>query len=68
MYLEFSEALNALINAYFCIEREEDMELQIAGSEEDRDAMLPLLFVSTHREKSEIESEIKRILKDYHHN
>jgi len=29
---------------------------------------MPLLFVSSHREKNEIESEIKRILKDYHHN
>ena len=27
MYLEFSEALNILINAYFCIEKEEDMEI-----------------------------------------
>jgi hypothetical protein len=68
MYLEFSEALNTLINAYFSIEKEEDMEIQIAGSEEDRNELMPLLFVSSHREKNEIESQIKLMLKEYHHN
>jgi len=68
MYLEFSEALNTLINAYFSIEKEEDMEIQIAGSEEDRNELMPLLFVSSHREKNEIECQIKLMLKEYHHN
>lgn len=67
MYLDFSHALNQLINTYFCIEDDRDMELQIAGSEEDRNDLMPLLYVSTNREKAEIESEIKRILRDYHH-
>ena len=43
------------------------MEIQIAGSEEDRNDLMPLLYVSSHREKAELESEIKRILKEYHH-
>lgn len=28
---------------------------------------MPLLYVESHREKAELESEIKKILKDYHH-
>jgi hypothetical protein len=28
---------------------------------------MPLLYVGSHREKAELESEIKRILKEYHH-
>lgn len=67
MYLEFSHALNQLINTYFCIENESDMEVQIAGSEDDRNDLMPLLYVSSHREKAELESEIKRILREYHH-
>ena len=67
MYYEFSRALNELINTYFGIEKEEDMEVQIAGSEEERNSMMPLLYVESHREKAELESEIKKILKNYHH-
>lgn len=67
MYLEFSAALNELINTYFMIEKEEDMEIQIAGSEEERNLMMPLLYIESHRGKNELESEIKKILKDYHH-
>jgi len=43
------------------------MEIQIAGSEQERNELMPLLYVSSHREKAELESEIKRILKEYHH-
>lgn len=67
MYMEFSKALNQLINTYFLIEKEEDMEVQIAGSEEERNSMMPLLYVESHREKAELESEIKKILKNFHH-
>jgi hypothetical protein len=67
MYLEFSQALNQLINTYFCIEKEEDMEIQIAGSVEDRNDLMPLMYVSGDREMNELKSEIKRILKEYHH-
>jgi hypothetical protein len=43
------------------------MEIQIAGDEEERNNMMPLLYIDTHREKSELESEIKKTLKSYHH-
>ena len=43
------------------------MEIQIAGDEEERNNMMPLLYIDTHREKSELESEIKKVLKSYHH-
>ena len=45
----------------------EDMEVQIAGSEEERNLLIPLCYVETHREKAELESEAKQILRDYHH-
>ena len=67
MYLKFSQQLNELINRYFSISKEEDMEVQIAGSEEERNIMMPTCYVDTHRDKAELESEIKKILKSYHH-
>ena len=42
------------------------MEVQIAGSEEERNLMMPTCYVDTHRDKAELESEIRCILKDYH--
>ena len=41
--------------------------MQIAGSEEERNLMMPTMYVDTHRDKAELESEIRKILKDYHH-
>eukprot|EP00351_Strombidinopsis_sp_SopsisLIS2011_P000462 CAMPEP_0116873062 /NCGR_PEP_ID=MMETSP0463-20121206/4032_1 /TAXON_ID=181622 /ORGANISM="Strombidinopsis sp, Strain SopsisLIS2011" /LENGTH=120 /DNA_ID=CAMNT_0004514347 /DNA_START=3370 /DNA_END=3732 /DNA_ORIENTATION=+ len=66
-YKGFSVQLNRLINKYFANEKEEDMEIEIAGSEQDRNEMMPLLYIDSHREKSALESEIKIILKKYHH-
>jgi len=37
---------------YFSIENEEDMEIQVAGGEEERNAMMPLLYVDNSREKA----------------
>lgn len=31
------------------------MEIQIAGSEEERNIMMPLLYIETHRDKAAIE-------------
>jgi len=42
------------------------MEVQVAGSEEERNALMPTAYVDTHRDKAELESEIKQVLKDYH--
>ena len=80
MYLDFSKQLNELINIYFSITNEgkhpflfnfilcfiEEMEVQIAGSEEERNLMMPTAYVDTARDAAEIESEIRKILKDYH--
>jgi len=66
-YKGFSVQLNGLINKYFAIENEEDMEIAIAGTEQDRNDMMPLLYIDSHRDKAALESEIKRILRDYHH-
>ena len=37
----------------------EEMEVQIAGSEEERNELIPLCYIETHREKAELESEVK---------
>lgn len=66
-YRGFSVQLNTLINKYFANENEEDMEIEIAGTEQDRNDLMPLLYIDSHREKSALESEIKLILKNYHH-
>lgn len=59
MYLEFSRQLNKLINIYFSITDESEMEVQVAGTEEERNALMPTAYVDTHRDKAELESEIK---------
>lgn len=33
----------------------ENMEVQIAGSEEERNVMMPLLYIDSHREKANVE-------------
>jgi len=43
------------------------MEIEIAGTEQDRNDMMPLLYIDSHRDKAALESEIKKILRDYHH-
>lgn len=67
MYLDYSKQLNQLINKYFSIETQEDMEIQIAGDREMRDAMIPLLFIDSSREKASLESQIKQVLKLFHY-
>jgi hypothetical protein len=42
------------------------MEIQIAGSEEERNIMMPLVYINSHREKSDLEATIKALLKDFH--
>lgn len=43
------------------------MELQIAGNEEERNAMMPLLYIDSSHEKATLEAEIKMVLKEYHY-
>ena len=65
MYTNFSKQLNDLINMYFTISKEgkivykltdlENMEIKIAGSEEERNIMMPLVYINSHREKANVE-------------
>ncbi len=66
LYKGFSRQLNDLINMYFSVTDEEKIEEQIAGDAEERAIMMPLRYITTYRDKSEVESEIKVILKEYH--
>ena len=44
------------------------MEIEIAGNQQERDDMMPLLYISSSsRERAELESEVKQVLKDFHH-
>ena len=45
----------------------ENMEVDIAGSIDERNTLMPLLYIETHRDKAELEAQIKQILKDFHH-
>lgn len=65
MYLGFSKQLNDLLNLYFSIENELEIELKIAGDEEEKQRLMPLLYIDTERTKAELISEIKMILKEY---
>lgn len=67
IYSDFSAQLNDLINKYFRTENEgkflpslilfaETMEVEIAGSVEERNCLMPLLYIDSHREKAELES------------
>jgi len=65
MYLGFSKQLNDLLNLYFSVENELDIELTIAGNEEEKRSLMPLLYIDSERNKAELISEIKMILKEY---
>lgn len=45
MYIGFSKKLNDLINLYFSGRKGEDIELKIAGNQEERALMMPLLYI-----------------------
>ena len=42
------------------------MEVQVAGSEAERNSLMPTLYVDTHRDKAELEGQIRQVLKSYH--
>merc|ERR1711970_768469 len=65
MYLDFSKQLNDLLNLYFSVENELEIELKIAGDEEEKRHLMPLLYIDSHKEKAELESEIRMILREY---
>ena len=43
------------------------MEIQVAGGEEERNAMMPLLYIDNPREKATLVQEIQMVLKEYHY-
>jgi len=43
------------------------MEVDIAGSADERNAMMPLLYVDTYKEKAELEAQAKLVLREFHH-
>lgn len=45
MYIEFSQRLNELINLYFSATKKDDIEAKIAGNQEERALMMPLLYI-----------------------
>ena len=78
MYYNFSAQLNDLINMYFKIENDgnniilnntfiiEGMEIQVAGSEAERNEMMPLLYAKTAREKANVEVNNNYLLLIYY--
>jgi hypothetical protein len=40
------------------------MEVEIAGSVDERNAMMPLLYLDSHRDKADLEAQVKSILRD----
>lgn len=45
----------------------ESMEVDIAGSCEERNALMPLLYIEESRQKTDLEMQVKQVLKDFHH-
>lgn len=66
MYKNFSKQLNELINTYFGTDDELGIEVAVAGSEEERNARMPLQYIENHRTKTEITCDINYILKEFH--
>lgn len=66
MYKGFSKQLNELINLYFSVMDEDTLEIQIAGDAEERQIMMPVQYIVSHRDKSDIEAEIRILLKSFH--
>lgn len=65
MYIDFSKRLNTLINLYFQGRKGEDIELKIAGSQEERALMMPLLYIEDEETSERLSEEMKDLLDDY---
>ena len=65
MYKGFSHKLNDLINLYFSVTNEgmkssvtyliEELEIQVAGSEDERKVMMPLQYIDSFKERANAE-------------
>lgn len=66
-YVESSKELNQLINLYFSAGSNEDIELKIAGDADERQCLMPLLYIDgDERAKESISADMCRLLKEYH--
>ena len=65
MYIDFSKRLNTLINLYFQGRKGEDIELKIAGSQEERALMMPLLYIEDEQTREDLSRDMKELLDDY---
>jgi len=67
MYTDFSLRLNDLINIYFRAEKNEDMEIKIAGDAQERALMMPLLYVDESEEtRNEVADQMTSVVDSYH--
>lgn len=65
MYIGFSQKLNDLINTYFKAQRGQDVELQIAGNQEERSLMMPLLYIEDETTRTELSNHMVDLLDDF---
>lgn len=65
MYLDFSYKLNVLINQYFSAKKGDDIELKIAGSQEERSLMMPLLYIDDEEIKKQISRDMEEVLRTF---
>ena len=59
MYKAYSKELNELINLYFSVVDESTIESQLAGDEEVKKMMMPLMYIDSYKAKSEVTVRIK---------
>lgn len=57
-----TKTVNKLIDAYFKVECEDDIESKMVGGREERDLLLPLLYLESHRQKADLDSLIRMLL------
>ena len=65
MYIGYSQRLNDLINLYFQAGRGEDVELKIAGNQEERALMMPLLYIDCDETKAQLSGDMTSLLEDF---
>lgn len=69
MYIDFSKKLNDLINVYFRAEKNEDMEIKIAGDAQERALMMPLLYLDEcEQTREQIAGDITSVVDQFHAN
>jgi hypothetical protein len=56
-----------LINLYFSARRNEDIELKIAGDADERQCLMPLLYIDgDEKTRESIYADMTRLLKEFH--